>query len=276
MKFTHLLAATCVLAASGPAFAADLAVRKAVAPVAVAPVPYSWTGFYVGLNAGYAWSNNSTSYNYLLAGGPGDVPEFLAASGFPTGFDNTSGGFIGGGQVGYNYQIGSVVVGLEADIQYVDQKSESGYAIALSDADGFSTTAVGTESQLKWFGTVRARLGYAMDRALIYATGGLAYGSVETASGILGSGVDYTDGPLYVVYGGSSSKTKVGWTIGGGLEYALTNNLTLRGEYLYYDLGKTSYNIVGGSNISGNEFLGATGTYKLTGNIVRAGVNWKF
>ena len=63
MKFTHLLAATCVLAASGPAFAADLAVRKAVPPVAVAPAPYSWTGFYVGLNAGYAWSNNSTSYN---------------------------------------------------------------------------------------------------------------------------------------------------------------------------------------------------------------------
>lgn len=276
MKVTTFLAAGCMLAASGSAFAADLSVRKAVAPVVAAPAPYSWTGFYVGLNAGYAWGNNSTSYDYLLAGGAADLPEFLSASGFPTGFSNTAGGFIGGGQVGYNYQVGNIVVGLEADIQYVNQKSESGYAVFLSDADGYSTTAIGTQSQLNWLGTVRARLGFAVDRALIYATGGLAYGGVETASGILGSGEDFADGPIYAVYGGTSSKTKVGWTIGGGLEYAFTNNLTLRGEYLYYDLGKTSYSIVGGTNTPDNEFLGATASYKLTGNLVRAGVNWKF
>lgn len=275
MKLATLLAATCVLA-SGSAFAADLSVRKAVPAVVAAPAPFSWTGFYVGLNAGYAWSNNSTSYDYLLAGGAADLPEFLAASGFPTGFSNTAGGFIGGGQIGYNYQVGTIVMGLEADIQYVNQKSESGYAVFLSDADGFSTTAIGTQSQINWFGTVRARLGLAMDRALVYATGGLAYGNVETASGILGSGVDFTDGPITAVYGGTSSKTMVGWTIGGGLEYAFTNNLTLRGEYLYYDLGKTSYSMVGGTNTPDNEFLGASVSHKVTGNLVRAGVNWKF
>lgn len=276
MKLTTLLAASCVLAASGSAFAADLSVRKAMPAVVAAPAPFSWTGFYVGVNAGYAWSSNSTNYNYILAGGPADVPGFLATGVSPASLGGSAGGFIGGGQLGYNYQIGSIVVGLEADIQYVDQKGESTYTFSYADADGFGSSVTGTEAQLKWLGTVRARLGYAVDRALIYATGGVAYGAVEVGSGILAAGVDFTDGPVAGLWAGGTSSTKVGWTIGGGLEYAFTNNLTLRGEYLYYDLGTANYSMVGGSSDPDNEFLGATGSYKFKGNIVRAGLNWKF
>ncbi|MDJ1160011.1 porin family protein [Chelatococcus sp. SYSU_G07232] len=206
--------------AAGAASAADLPSRR-VAPAPVVPV-FTWTGFYVGVNAGYGFG------------------EFSKGA----GFDDPD-GFIGGGQIGYNYQFGQFVAGLEADIQYADLK---GSTSALRFANGNVGRGRG---EVEYFGTVRGRVGVAFDRALVYVTGGLAYGETKF------SGVDTTAGIAF-----SKSDTRTGWTLGGGIEYAFTNNLTARAEYLYVDLGDNRYY---GVNKAGTEF-----------SVVRAGLNYKF
>ena len=214
----YLLASVAALGlvAAGAASAADLPSRKGpvVAPVYV-PV-FTWTGFYVGANAGYGWGNTST--NNL--GQVGDLD-----------------GFVGGGQVGYNYQIGQFVLGAEADFQGAD----------LSSGSNIFGTSVKTE----YFGTVRARLGWAIDRWMPYITGGWAYGNVKTA--IPGIGF-------------SSDRTHTGgYAIGAGVEYAFTNNLVAGVEYLYVDLGeKNIINNIGTAKV-GADF-----------SVVRARLSYKF
>ncbi|MCH4538747.1 outer membrane protein [Ochrobactrum sp. A-1] len=137
--------------------------------------------------------------------------------------DVTSSGFVGGVQAGYNWQFDNgFVLGAEADFQGSNLKGEVKF-----NADGLGEIKAGTK--VEWFGTVRARLGYtATERLLVYGTGGLAYGKVKS----------YVDlGEIGI----SSSKTRAGWTIGGGAEYAITNNWTLKSEYLYTDLGKKNF-----------------------------------
>ncbi|APF39093.1 porin family protein [Chelatococcus daeguensis] len=217
------VAAAGLIASGAAAFAADLPSRN-VAPVAPAPVVpiFTWTGFYVGVNAGYGWG------------------EFSKAA----GFDDPD-GFVGGGQIGYNYQIGQFVVGLETDIQYADLKGKTA-------ATTFANGNIGTgRGEVEYFGTVRARVGAAFDRALIYVTGGLAYGETKF------SGIDATAGLAF-----SKSETNVGWTLGAGLEYAFTNNITAKAEYLYVDLGDNRYY---GANKAETQF-----------SVVRAGLNYKF
>ncbi|QFR32891.1 outer membrane protein [Ancylobacter sp. TS-1] len=207
--------AAVALLAAAPAFAADLPQpypTKAPAAVIAEPV-FTWTGFYLGANAGYAWGSGEGAASTL-----GINPD----------------GFLGGGQIGVNYQFdNNIVLGAEADFQGSDIKDSSIY---------------GYESKLDYFGTVRARLGYAMGNVLPYVTGGLAWGHHEVSDNLLGL---------------SSDKTLVGWTVGGGLEYALTNNWTVKAEYLYMDLGDDYYDSIGDKS-------------GLTANIVRAGVNYKF
>ena len=217
------VAAAGLIASGAAAFAADLPSRN-VAPVAPAPVLpiFTWTGFYAGVNAGYGWG------------------EFSKAP----GFDDPD-GFVGGAQIGYNYQIGQFVVGLETDIQYSDL---SGKTRPVTFADG--NVGVG-RGEVEYFGTVRGRIGAAFDRALIYVTGGLAYGETKFR------GLDTTAGLSF-----SKSKPTAGWTIGGGLEYAFTDNITAKAEYLYVDLGDNRYY---GANKAETKF-----------SVVRAGLNYKF
>src|SRR3712207_5390474 len=171
-----LLASVALFGFAGAASAADLPVRSAPpAPIVAAAPIFTWTGFYVGVNAGYGWSND----------------DFDAVD---LADDDNDGGFVGGAQVGYNYQIGSFVVGLEGDIQYADFGREFTYL-----GNDFESS--------DWFGTVRARAGVAFDRALVYATGGFAF--ADDANG---------------------------WTVGGGVEYAFTNNLSAKIEGLYVNL----------------------------------------
>jgi outer membrane immunogenic protein len=150
-------------------------------------------------------------------------------------------GFIGGVQLGYNLQTGSWVWGLEADFDYSAMKgSDSGGTGVCSGA--------GSETKLKYFGTGRGRLGYAgWDRWLPYDTGGVAYGNIKATP----------------AFGGDFSKGKVGWTVGGGVEYAVFANWTTKLEYLYADLGSIS----GGT--PGNDV-----TFK--SHLVRAGLNYRF
>jgi len=231
-----LLLATAALAVMATAAsAADLPQRQ-VAPAPYVPVvpAFTWTGFYLGLNAGYAFSNS-------------DKINFSDTTPFAGSIKASRDGFIGGAQAGYNWQFGSMVVGAETDIQYTDLKKR-GYL-------GADTARVDTS----YLGTVRARLGFVpMDRALLYVTGGLAYGDTKLEAYNAGLGV-----------GASKRDTNVGWTLGAGVEYAITNNITTKLEYLYYDLGDTKLAFSNGVDST---------SYKANnnGSIIRAGLNYKF
>jgi outer membrane immunogenic protein len=260
-----LLSTAALVAFGSMAHAADLP-RKTV-PVMVAPVPlFTWTGFYVGLNGGYGFGDGNTQ----TVGTP--LFQTLIAPGIVPGALNTKAdGFIGGAQIGYNVQFGAVVAGLEADLQFADMKKTASF-IGLPVLGTQLNTS--TSSEMEYFGTVRARLGFTpVDRLLVYATGGLAYGEIKTSSSVIG-----VQAPA-LAWSGSDSEMKFGWTVGAGLEYAITNNLTVKGEYLYYDLGNTSVSALGNAAVRGVAALNGIDYISRTenrGSIVRAGINYKF
>ena len=220
--FGTALAAFGFLAGSFSAQAADIPrpVYKGVSPVVAY---YNWTGFYVGINGGYGW-------------GSSDWSAVATASNKPTGF-------LAGGTLGYNYQTGSIVWGIEGDFDWSNIKDE------VTCAPG---VLCGT--QLNWLATLRGRVGYAFDRWLPYITGGAAYGNVEATLNV-----------PFVGFTASSSSNQLGWTIGAGLEYAFMGNWSAKLEYLYVDLG--SFNSVPAPLVNNVSF---------TSNIVRAGLNYKF
>ncbi|MGL4729122.1 MAG: outer membrane protein [Bosea sp. (in: a-proteobacteria)] len=267
-RMTVAVAALASAFATGAALAADLPSRS-VAPAApvFAPPAFTWTGFYVGANAGYGFggggeakTNGTQGFSNLVP--PGIAPGALKVDGE---------GFIGGGQIGYNYQINRFVLGLEADLQYVDNKKSSGFIGAPILGTQLNTSA---ESELRYLGTLRARLGYTpLDRLMIYATGGLAYGDVKSTGNV--TGVQNAA----LVWNGSKSDIKFGYTVGAGAEYALTNNWTLKTEYLYYDLGNSNVAALGNGAVRGVAALNGVdylSRVETKGHIVRAGVNYKF
>ena len=206
-----LVAALSVLALGGAAVAADLP-RKATAPapyVAAVPV-FTWTGFYAGVNAGYGWGSQK---------GTADA-RFGALDGAQVG-----------GTVGYNQQVGSLVFGVESDLDWSNAKNTNGAAI----------------SKLNSMGTARGRVGYAVDRVLLFTTGGYAGGNVERTVGAA-----------------STSDWHNGYVLGGGMEYALTSNVSAKAEYLYTDLS------------SKTDTAGLASRAGLTQNAVRMGVNYRF
>ena len=240
---TLLQGAALAALASGSAFAADLPRRTEppAAPIYAPPV-FTWTGFYVGLNAGAAIDASQHQF-----------APFFASS-------NSGGaGFTGGGQLGYNWQTGPLVVGLETDLNYRASQSNSG--------GGFGMGAVGSGAD--YFGTLRGRVGFApMDRMLIYATGGLAYGNTNfpgSVAGIDGFGV------ARALYGGGNAGASAGWTVGGGAEYALTQHWSVKAEYLYVSLGGKSTNYI--DAVSGLPIVANANTRD---HIARVGVNYHF
>jgi outer membrane immunogenic protein len=260
--------AAIMLAASGAAIAADLP-RRNVAPSAPIFVPpaFTWTGFYAGLNAGYGFGDSNEAKTTGTQGFSNLIPPGIA----PGALKVDGSGFVGGAQIGYNVQMNQIVYGIEADIQYVDNKKASGFIGAPILGTQLNTSA---ESELRYLGTVRARLGFTpVDRFLVYATGGLAYGDVRSTTSVVG-----VQAPA-LAWAGSKTETKLGYTVGAGVEYALTNNWTLKGEYLYYDLGKNNVAATGNGAVrsvaalNGVDYLSRVET---KGHIVRAGVNYKF
>jgi outer membrane immunogenic protein len=231
--------------------AADLPVK---APTTVAPAvaTLSWTGWYAGVNVGGAWGE---SRNIFIA----DFPPPTAAGADTTHFN----GVIGGGQVGYNYQLGRLVLGLESDLQSSGQRSSNNTSCTIAGCIVPGSTIADTE-KLTWFGTTRARVGIASGGWLAYATGGVAYGRISSAGITTLPGI----GSIPV----SASSTKGGWTAGGGVEVLLSGNWTGKLEYLYMDLGNVSASVP-------DPFIpGATagGSSHFTENILRAGVNLRF
>ncbi len=223
---TLLLSTVALATLAGSAFAADLPSRKE-APVYLAPTPvFSWTGFYVGGDIGAAFSATSTNPAYTYN-----------ASYIPwTGHSFNSSGFMGGGYLGYNYQLNqNFVVGLEGDFQGATNSQSATWAPTPVLYPLASVTA---KSSLDWLGAINGRLGVAYDRALFYAIGGAAWGGV----GISGT-ADYASVPLV---GLSQSKTLSGFDIGAGVEYAFTPNWVGRVEYRYY--GFSNYNMTSLAN----------------------------
>jgi outer membrane immunogenic protein len=221
-----LLASACLFALAAPASAADLAARPYTkAPVAVASV-YNWTGFYLGVVGGGAF------------GGTWD-----GTSGLP----KTSGGFVGG-TAGYNWQTGNVVFGLEADGAWADVSASVTGATAVP---GFGVVTATASSKADAMGTVRGRLGWAVNNVLFYGTGGYAW--LDNKITLSALGVTASD-----------SKVHSGWTVGAGVEAFFAPQWSVKGEYLYRSLSGQTY------------FLGALPTGTLSVHTVQVGVNYHF
>jgi outer membrane immunogenic protein len=255
--------------------AADLPTRKeAPAPVFVPP-PFTWTGFYVGLNAGGIWPSGSRSATLFAPA----AFAFPVSTFFPGGLGSQSAGFIGGGQAGYNWQTGAFVLGVETDFDGTTlSKSFNNVGTPFSGAGVPAILkgdflSVNGKTSLSWLGTTRGRVGFVVtpdNRLMIYGTGGVAYGGGTSNFSVF----DSSKGAFWT---GSPNSTRVGWVIGGGVEYAVTNNITLKGEYLYADLGSKTFNTVGNA-AAATFFPGvfATGKVAYNASIFRAGVNYKF
>jgi outer membrane immunogenic protein len=210
---------SCLAAQAG-----DLSIQRPTSAPAYAPVPlFDWSGLYFGLNGGGGWGSSShTDSNFGIA----------------TGNFGISGGLIGG-TLGFNYQTGPWVWGLEGDLDWARLHGSSG-----------PMGGVNYDSYLQWLGTARGRVGFAFDRFLPYVTGGLAVGDVKGA---------ITKAPVTVL---SGTNTQAGWTLGAGVEYAITPALSAKAEYLYVDLGSSSP--IPGDSVD------------LKSHVVRGGLNWRF
>jgi outer membrane immunogenic protein len=217
------IAVATLLIAPIAAQAADLPRPSYKAPAYLAPAASTWNGFYVGLNAGYGFGKSS----------------WTDPSGMTTGDFDVKGGMFGG-TLGYNYQTGSWVWGLEGDIDVSTMKGSNA-----------TVCTVACETKNTWLGTVRGRLGYAgWNSWLPYITGGLAIGDIKASQGT-----------------GSVSKTNTGLALGAGVEYAFSNAWSAKFEYLYADLGKTTCPAATcGSDLDV--------TFKA--NMLRLGVNYRF
>ena len=280
-KLLALTASLAAIATSTAVLAADLP-SKRVAPVAPVAAPYSWTGFYVGLNAGGAWGNSNIRTNL---GGMwiGDVDEQNILSAANRNLSPAS--FMGGAQIGYNYQINQFVLGIEADANFFGQsKSYSTGVMTGANPFGLPAPSVGTywatgKVSANNLFTIRPRVGFAIDRVMIYATGGLAISSVSFNQNIGYLNESLVTLPITSAAGGanagSKSATQVGWTIGAGAEWAVTNNISLKAEYLYVDLGSLSFASSYTSPVDQSVWT-ATHKASLRSNIARVGVNYKF
>lgn len=255
------IAAVSTVAFVQTAPAADLPVK---APVAAS---YSWSGCYIGINGGLI-RNNSTLH--LQPTG-----AYLNNPVFPQGLldyvtqDYSASGSSGivGGQIGCNWQRDRWVWGLESDFSWTglnDSVSASYPATPVFGASSFAPRSLTITQREDWLSTIRGRLGYSFDRALLFATGGLAIGRVKSSF--------FQSFPTAAITAaGSATQTRVGWTAGGGIEYAVANNWTAKAEYLYVDLGSFSYDSPASDD---PRFLWTT-TVKTREHIVRIGLNYK-
>jgi outer membrane immunogenic protein len=260
----HVFASAALFALiAGPACAADLSVKpiyKAPAAV-VAPVPFSWTGFYVGGNAGYAWGK---SHVQMLSGSP--TPADAAAENAAATVDFRDNAFVGGGQVGYNWQSGPIVLGLEADFNSLRLRASQGGTFPFAAGVAPGTFTVNQSLHTNWLFTGRPRLGFAADNVLIYATGGIAVTDLHYAIIF----IDNNPGGA-ASENASLSKTKVGWTAGGGFELALANNWSVKAEYLHAEFGAET---TSGANNVGE--VNVHNLSRLKVDLVRGGLNYRF
>ena len=278
------------IALASSAMAADLPV-KAPALLRAAPVP-TWTGFYGGVNIGGGFASNNTtggqtSYYSQNSGSS-------SSTGGPSWSDNTDlSGVIGGAQIGYNFQLNPTwVVGFETDFQGSSLKGDlnasqtTGVSLNLNGvynpatSDVYPVTGTGAETQqIDWYGTVRGRVGVLTgdQTLLVYGTGGLAYGRVRQSFNYTANWLPYAalgfEGTT-VSASGATTETKVGWTVGAGLEWrpVTLGNWSVKAEYLYTDLGSTTVVATGTSNLG--RILNASNKMDDAFHSVRIGLNY--
>ena len=220
----------------------------------VPPPPSNWAGFYLGGNFGGGIGRDHTAFTFTAVGTSTQL------------FNLSQDGFNGGAQAGYNWQSGAFVYGVEADINYTDAKSSGSITRATIPGLGLGSTIL-ESSRSEWLMTFRPRVGVTSGNALFYVTGGLAVADYSFTQGAVipncACGVT-----------GTVSKTKAGWTVGAGIEYAVTPAWSVKGEYLYVDLGSESFN----TNLAAGGFPLATFSHdvKLTESIGRFGLNYKW
>jgi iron complex outermembrane recepter protein len=240
------------------------------APIVTA---WSWAGPYLGLNIGYSAGKSKTDAVFSDAA--------LGAPLFATASTENLNGLIGGAQAGYNWQAGNWVAGVEADIQMSGQGATPTYVCpgavcnpTIVDFDAPVTASFTQGHKLDSFGTVRGRVGTTITPDVIaYATGGLAVGSVRTSVNLSGVGFDAEGNPGVVSAPFSVLAIKPGWTVGAGLEGRLFGNVTGKVEYLYMDFGTVSTSVTNGLNATP---IALATSSRITDNVVRAGVNYKF
>jgi outer membrane immunogenic protein len=285
-----LVAVAFSFAASGLASAADMSVKMPVKAPPPAPI-HSWTGFYIGGNGGYGWKDPTVTFT------PNDVTVQAVTCGGdeggtcapPTSF-GIHGGF-GGLQAGYNWQFSPQwVAGVETDLEGSDIKGTGTSNFLLGEFPPSPSNFI-VSQDIKWFGTVRARLGYSpADRLLVYATGGFAYGRIDENVALnsrvggnfdLGTTFAYSCDTGPNCFLGSSSRTGTGWTAGGGMEYVLWNNVSVKAEYLFVNLGDgDSVDVVAQSVDQFKcpcKLSSFTAAFSRTEfHTVRGGLNWKF
>jgi outer membrane immunogenic protein len=269
------LAGAAFCFAAAPAVAADLPVKAA--RVAPARPICLWCGVYVGVNAGYAWGHTDLT---LTPTGqwPQDPNAPLFASLGSSGSKHH--GFSGGGQVGINSQWNNLVIGLEGDIQYIGLKSSRiiGPVTGVPPFPGAAATTFSFQDSTKstWVSTIRPRIGFAAGSALIYATGGLAFGEQRFSQSYTVVNT-FPAVPAALTFNsvgaGSSTRLGAGWTAGGGIEWMFAPNWSIKGEYLHIELDTQSFN----SALS-TPFQGFTARHetRVTADIARAGVNYRF
>jgi outer membrane immunogenic protein len=258
-KFCAAVIAGAVLMIAGSAAAADLGPTPAYsASAGVAPVPMiSWSGAYVGLFAGYGWSrpdasepiNAETGFFYNF----GNKPYSLDAD-----------GFFGGGSLGYNWQTDALVFGLEGEVGYLGLKG------SRIDPNGIATGTPDTTTTFKsdFYSALTGRLGLPMNNILFYAKGGgaLLDAKATTIDPCVAPPTGCGIGTLSM----SGDKTMIGWTAGGGIEWAYAANWTTKVEYAYYDFGKLD--TTGSSNFTEHERQ----SIDVTAQTVRIGVNYRW
>jgi outer membrane immunogenic protein len=254
-----LLAAVAAVGFASIASAADMPVKARMAPVAV---PFSWTGFYIGGNVGGAFSNAGQITE--LTPGPGQIAYDCTGCLMPLSRQTS---FLGGLQIGYNYQINQFVLGVEADIDWLHynvsapEQTVAGVILTGGDVIGSKT--------MNWLGTVRGRLGWAYDRTLFYATGGAAFSDLKyqvvDACNTGGCGGGLTSG---------STTQNVGWTAGGGIEYAFNRAWSVKAEYLYVSFAGKSFTTATSTPPVGAQTPWNADHTNL--NIARVGVNYHF
>jgi opacity protein-like surface antigen len=274
------------------AMASGLPNRKG--PPAYAPAPVVWTGVYAGLNAGGIFGTS----NFNVVGSPlapaGDLGAATAVTGaLDSGLGNF-GDFLGGGQIGYNWQLGHdrlgrarFVVGVEADLQ-AEAGAGAGGVLANAAPGAFNpantiTGNVSASAHLDYLGTARVRAGYLLKPfLLVYATGGLAYGQAEMSTQTSLLAINAAGAPLGSAFGSTRySNLLVGWTAGAGLEWMFHPNWSFKAEYLYYDLGAVSVSgaLPGTTPAAApsNAFtLASQASARFNGNVVRGGLNYHF
>jgi outer membrane immunogenic protein len=240
---------------------ADMAVKAQPAPIS------SWTGLYGGVNGGGAFGNSTgTLSTFTTAPAPGaDFTGAVNAGGTPRNLGAKHNGGFGGAQVGYNWQTGDWVFGVETDIQGADIGNTS--TTNFAGGGGIRPSVSTGRDHIDWFGTLRGRAGLTVDQVLFFGTAGLAYGGVQS------SATNIFTPAAAGVFTGTTNDTRVGWAAGAGVEWGFAPGWSVKGEYLHVDLGSSNVTIVDPVH-----FPRASATYRFNHafDTIRIGVNYRF